>query len=76
MDIYMLWASDGDVLWLVDAWDDDTIAENHSGWTEKISQAEKDYGPSNVRIIKATVNFDSIRKAFEVPRVEMTVEEV
>lgn len=78
MDIYLIWAQDpdGDVTWLVDAWDDDTIAENYSGWREKIVQAEKDYEPQNVRIVKAYIDFDGVRKAFEVPRVEMTVEEV
>lgn len=65
MDIYMIWAQEAGVKWLVEAWDDDTIAENDSGYQDAIDKAYDTYGAANVRIVKARVNFDKVEAAFE-----------
>ena len=68
MDIYMIWATDGYApspgYWLVEAWDDDTVSENNEGWQEAVDKAYADHGPKNVRITKATVDFDKVLAAF------------
>ena len=67
MNIYMLWAqseSGGD-LWLIDAWDSDSIDSNSFGWEEAKKKAYDQHGADNVRITYTQVDYESLRKAFE-----------
>lgn len=76
MDIYMIWAADGNFHWLVDAMDDDSIQANDSGWLELKQQAYDDHGYENIRIIKATVDMDAVEAAFKhTPTANLTIKE-
>jgi len=69
MKIWMIWARDNSdtsgVLWLVEAWDDDSVSGNYDGWEEAIEKAKAEYGGFNVRIASTNVDFDQIAKSFE-----------
>lgn len=68
MDIHMIWASDGQpnpTMWLVAAWDSDSLAENADGFQQDLNKAYKEHGPANVRVTVTTVNFERVRAAFE-----------
>lgn len=69
MDVYMIWATAprGGEHWLVDAWDDDSIASNGKGWAEAVTKAFAENGAENVRIVKTHVDFDAVVAAFNVP---------
>ncbi len=68
MDIWMIWAMDptdtSETVWLVDAWDDESMVSNHDGWVEAIAKAESEFGARYVRIAKTTVNLDPIVSSF------------
>lgn len=66
MTVWMIWATndEGVSIWLVAAWDDDTISDNREGWLEEIEKAEKEHGGRNIRITKTSVNFDKVQAAF------------
>lgn len=66
MDIYMIWAQEAGVKWLVEAWDDDTVAENDSGYEAALDKAYASYGAENVRVIKGRIDFGKVEAAFEV----------
>lgn len=68
MDIWMIWVTDTDPdseIWLLEAWDDDSIQSNHEGWDDKVKEAFETYGGEFVRITKTSVDFDKVRAAFE-----------
>lgn len=69
MDIHLIWATDGDAIWLVGAWDEDTIAENYQGYTDELARHQKDHGHDNVRVVKASVDFDAVQAAFQTPHI-------
>jgi len=77
MDIWMIWAHDGyGHHWLVDAWDDDSTAENWTGWQKAVREAKAD-NDGRVVVVKSSVNFDKVLEAFNVPNVgEMSDPEV
>jgi len=68
MDIWMIWATDGDVRWLVAAWDDDSVSDNNDGWLSEVEQARRDHG-ENFRIVRASIDFDAVDAAFAPPSV-------
>jgi hypothetical protein len=61
----MIWVRDGMFTWLADAWDDDTVSENHYGWEAKVRETRNSY--PEVRIVVGTVNMDIVRGAFKIP---------
>ncbi|URP22145.1 hypothetical protein SEA_BIG4_61 [Microbacterium phage Big4] len=68
MTVWMIWVTDADPnseIWLLDAWDEDSIQANREGWTEKVENAFDTYGGAYVRVAKTTVDFDKVRAAFE-----------
>lgn len=69
MDIYLIWATDGDAIWLVGAWDDDSVAENNEGYREEVKRHQADYGHDNVRVVKASIDFDAVARTFQVPSI-------
>lgn len=68
MDVRMIWQRDpsSGILWLIDAWDDDSIMENADGWESALSKASE--GDVDVRVVIATVDLDLIEKAFQPGR--------
>lgn len=73
MDIFMIWASDpfdGGV-WLVDAWDNDSISSNQEGWVDCLKKHRQRHGVDNVRVVISSVDLDGVRASFMVPRVKM-----
>lgn len=73
MDIYMIWARDSfdGSVWLVDAWDDDSIPSNDYGWQEALDKARQAHGADNVRVVVSGVDINGIQAAFDVPRVDI-----
>jgi hypothetical protein len=73
MDIWMIWARDSadpqNVIWLEEAWDDDSVGNNPDGWREAVDKAYERFGGANVRITRSTVNFDKVQAAFEPAQV-------
>jgi hypothetical protein len=41
MDVWLIWLQTDDHTWLEAAWDDETTAENHSGWTETVDRCRR-----------------------------------
>jgi hypothetical protein len=67
MDIYLIWATDGEAIWLAGAWDDESRAENPQGWEEELEKHRKSHGAENVRVAKAVVDFYRVEDLFSVP---------
>lgn len=69
MTIWMIWVQEPSTgaLWLVESWDDDSTAENTTGWEEAVQKARKEHGAENVRIVRGDVDFNVIEKAFQIP---------
>lgn len=67
MDVYQIWAQEAGFFWLVDAWDDDSISGDRSGYEEALKKAHDAHGAENVRVIRTVIDFDAVTKAFEVP---------
>lgn len=68
MDVWMIWAqdpSDENVLWLVDAWDDESISGNQDGWMAALAKAEEEHGSRFIRIAKTHVDYDAIVESFK-----------
>lgn len=66
MDLYMIFVrADGGFTSLEDAWDEESISDNRSGWDATVKAAVVLHGPQNVRVLKTSVDMDAIRKAFE-----------
>jgi len=70
MEIWMIWATDpadpAETVWLVTAWDADSVSESYDGWLEEIAKAENEYGGSrHIRIAKTTVNLEAIQNSFK-----------
>lgn len=73
MDIYMIWARSDGFVWLVESWDDDSISDNANGWEDAKTKAAKAH--DEIRIIKATVDFDKVLAAFNAPETTLAIEE-
>lgn len=71
MDVRMIWQRDqtSGTLWLIDAWDEDSILENPDGWEAALSTAME--GDVEVRVVIAEVNLDAIEQAFQPPRTNL-----
>lgn len=70
MTIWMIWTRDSsEAMWLSDAWDDDSVSENDTGWAEAVAKAHKEHGAENVRILRGDVDFNAVEKAFQIPDV-------
>lgn len=71
MEIFMIWARDMKYghMWLLDAWDSDSMEDNHSGWLEAQAKHKEIEQEENmeVRVIRTTVDFGGVRAAFEAP---------
>lgn len=68
MKVWLIWAKDEGVLehvWLVDAWDDETVAENGDGFKEKLAEVRKDHGVDNVVVTVTNVDIGKVYNAFE-----------
>lgn len=67
MKIYMIWAQDNyGHAWLVDAWDDDSVAENYTGWQEALAKAKLDEDEyTTIRVVTGEVDMDKVYAAFE-----------
>lgn len=66
MDIWMIWGRypDDDILWLINAWDDDSVANNYDRWSEIVEKAKQDHGQDNIRIVRAPLEMDQVAAAF------------
>lgn len=74
LTVHMIWIQGGDgFIWLHDAWEDDTMAENGPGWREALDKADKDAksngGTYRVQIVKVP----KVHELFKVPTVEALV---
>lgn len=67
MDVYQIWAQEAEFFWLVDAWDDDSIQANRSGYEAALKKAYDAHGAENIRVIRTVIDFGAVTKAFEVP---------
>lgn len=69
MKIMMIWVTDTpdvEEVWLVDAWDADSVDNNPDGWQDALAKARRINGTENVRVVSATMNEDKVRQAFAV----------
>lgn len=67
MKVWLIWIQGDDTTWLEAAWDDNSTAENHSGWQEEVKRVRKlayenDY---EMRIQEVTV--PGVYELFEIP---------
>lgn len=69
VDIYLIWATDGDAIWLVGAWDGDSVAENATGYREDVECHRNAHGHDNVRVVRASIDFDAVARAFQTPSI-------
>lgn len=71
MKVWMIWVMDpcGEFVWLQDAMDDDTTAENWQGWESKVKEAMDTHGGENVRVTTTTVDIDKVFDAFKFPEI-------
>lgn len=66
MKVWLIIARNGDEMWLIDAWDDDSVSENPEGWRDALAKARADVEPDDLRVVTATLDWDAVRKAFDV----------
>lgn len=69
MKVWMIWIQGDDATWLEDAWDDETTAENHSGWQEVVDKARKLALDNNYEIRIQAVEVPGVYDLFEIPTV-------
>ena len=73
LDVYMIWATDpadpSGMIWLVDAWDADTVDDNKTGWDEAVDKARKLHGVGNVRVTVTSINCGALEQSFNPVRV-------
>lgn len=69
MKLWMIWARCDGMVWLVDSWDDDSVATNPEGWAEAVAEARTANGADNVSVVSTTVDFDAVLATFEAPTV-------
>ena len=69
LDLYLIWVLSGSGVSLVDAWDQDSVADNRPGWDEAVEDAFADHGANNVRVTITSVDIDAVQRAFAPPRV-------
>lgn len=74
MDIYMVWARDAldGSVWLVDAWDDDSISSNREGWEGTLQKQRENHGADNIRVLVSSVDMDEVLASFTPQRVKMS----
>lgn len=69
IEVLTIWVrepSDPDgIVWLLNAFDADTVENTTSAWEEKLQEAYKTYGGENVRVVKTTMNYDKIVASFK-----------
>lgn len=67
MKVWLIWAREGVMghVWVVDAWDDETVAENNDGFQQKIAEARRDNGTDNVVVTVTNVDIDKVYSAYE-----------
>ena len=73
LDVWMIWATDpsdpAGVIWLVDAWDQDTVENNQEGWDEAVEKAWAEHGGGNVRISVTSVDYAALEASFKPVKV-------
>ena len=72
MKIWMIWARDDEVHWLVAAWDEDSQAENYGDWEDELAAAYAEHGSDNVRVLMTTIDLKTVALAYEAARVGNT----
>ena len=65
MKIFMIWARSHNEIWLVAAWDDESIGANPEGYQEELDKARRDHGANDVAVTISEINFNAVRKSFE-----------
>jgi hypothetical protein len=73
MNVYLIWTRTEGYAWLVESWDEESIDANEAGWDEAVQKARTEHGPENIRIIKASIDFDKVLEAFNPPENELTI---
>ena len=75
MQITTIWAAHDnkwDQAWLVEAWDEYSIENNHEGWAAALKKAEDSY--DEIKVVKLNVSEKTLEKAFEIPCIDAVVE--
>lgn len=74
MKIYTIWVSTNgfEEAWILDAWDEDSVDGNYSGWEDAVREAKKDH--AEVKVIAINVAISKLRECFELPTIPGEVE--
>ena len=70
----MIWLSDGETTWLAEAWDDETAADNGTGWDEAFKKATANADRDGYQWRVQFVRVPGVYKLFDVPEVTAEVE--
>jgi len=69
MNIYQIWIHEVDFFWLRAAWDAESAAANPDVWRAAVEDVVAEYGAASVRVVKATIDFEAVKRTFDVPSV-------
>jgi hypothetical protein len=70
MTVWMLWVQGDDHTWLEAAWDDESTAENHSGWQAEVDRVRKLAFDNGYEMRIQQVQVPGVFELFEIPTAE------
>ncbi len=73
MKLWLIWMQSDDSTWLEAAWDDETTAENHSGWKEEYDRCRKLAFEEKYEMRLQAVEVPGVYDLFEIPTMKATV---
>lgn len=69
MKVWMIFVQTYDSTWLEAAWDDESTAENHSGWQAEVDRVRKLAADNGYLYRILEVEVPGVYEAFEIPSV-------
>lgn len=72
MKVWLIWVRGDDHTWLEAAWDDDSTAENHTGWTEEVARVRRLAHTEGYEMRVQAVNVPGVFDLFDIPEVTAT----
>lgn len=72
MNVWMVWVQGDDTTWLELAWDDESTANNHSGWQEEVERVRKLCFENGYEMRIQEVRVPDVYNLFEIPKVQAT----
>lgn len=75
MKLRVIFVRDMTAIWVVNAWDHDSMDENPQGWEEALEKARADHPDYEVRLMDVVVPWSKVDALFDIPEVSGVVVE-